>query len=631
MGFGDALRVLIAVVVGAALVVWLARRIVRVLRRLMPDRFFENHHQERNSLVLLALALSIAQAAKVMSSPTAVYGSTVELGLLGLLLVTVSAAIILPFVLLLSHSYRTELRQRFDVARGEPFKFEDWRSTEGRTAIVVAVLLLPIYLLSVGIPAAIAYLRGRAGTYTERRASRPGKALPKPQGRPQPRPAPQPIPQPQARPQPAPQPQARPRPAPREPQPGASRERPQARPLPAPTGPQRTGGPRTGSGQPEQPRRRWWQAAGNGDPDREPKFRTKSGGDEQTQMTARRRTEKRDDGKEYGVVEIGIQAAFHLPRANSPVVTVFELLDVTDAGRGPVAIHRWGEDVLHTGGPYRIEDQSTVPHASAVLTRTITVRLPALHAPYRGDRTVHARFLMHRPRTANQPLTQGWVEFPYREEAVGYVEAPQLRLRVEAGIATAGFAAVIADGEIDAAEMRLLDRFLAARHERVGDDGVLAGAARAALDEARMRARTGATARELLQQAGRDLADADDGPRESAYELAVQIMAVDGRITEDELARLNELAEVLDLSAETTAMLRNRHMKVDMYEGDKADPLGVPPGTPEEQRRFLREQLRTWRPVLTNPDVSKREQAQAMIDRITERIEEIDRARAGSA
>lgn len=621
IGFADALGVLTAVVVGAALVVWVARRIVRALRRLMPDRFFENHHQERNSLVLLALALSIAQAARVVSSPTAVYGSTVELGLLGLLLVTASAAIVLPFVLLLSHSYRTELRQRFDVALGAPFKVEDWRSTEGRTAIVVAVLFLPIYLLSVGIPAAIAYLRGRAGTYTERRASRPGKELPQPQGRPHPQPAPQPTPQPQARPEPAP----------REPQPGASRERSPSRPTTAPTGPRRTGAPRTGSGQPEQPRRRWWQAAGSGDPDREPKFRTKSGGDGQTQMTARRRTEKRDNGKEYGVVEIGIQASFRLPRANSPVVTVFELLDVTDAGRGPVAIHRWGEDVLHTGGPYRIEDQSTVPHASAVLTRTYTVKLPALHAPYRGDRTVHARFLMHRPRTPNQPLTQGWVEFPYREEVSGYVEAPQLRLRVEAGIATAGFAAVLADGDIDDAEMRLLDRFLTARHERVGDDGALAGAARAALDEARMRARTGATARELLQQAGRDLADADDGPRESAYELAVRIMAVDGRITEDELARLNELAEVLHLSAETTSTLRNRHMKVEMFEGDEADPLGVPPGTREEQRRFLREQLRTWRPVLTNPDASKREQAQAMIDRITERIEEIDRTRAGSA
>jgi hypothetical protein len=422
---------------------------------------------------------------------------------------------------------------------------------------------------------------------------------------------------------------------------------------PPPTGPRRdpqaaaTGRPRTAAqpaperrgtstsplpAEPERgPRRRWWQSSDEGtrrETPKEPKFKTRSGGDGQTQLTARRASRENDAGQKVDLIEIAVDASFRVPRAGSPVVTVLELLDVTDGAGRMTPVHRWGTDTLNTGGPYRFEDQSTVPHASARLRKVYPLQPRSFHAPHRGDRTIRARFSMHRPRTPHDTLTEAWVEFPYREEIIGYVEAPRLRLQTETGIATAGFAAVVADGEVDTAEMKVLEQFLALRHRRVSDDGELAGAAWAAITSARMRFQGGTSARELLQQAGQDLAGTDEGPRASAYELAVRIMASDRRITEDELDRLNELAEVLRLDAETTATIRNRYTDISMFEGEDVDPLGVPAGAPAEQRTFLREELRKWRSVLTNPDPQRQQQAQQMIDRITERISEIDDAAA---
>jgi tellurite resistance protein len=540
---------------------------------------------------------------------------------------------VLPLVLLLSPTYRAEVAQRLAHGARKGFGARSWASFLGVLAAIVFLAIAPALIILVGMPASIAYLRGRAGTYAERKAVGPPD---EPQAR-------TPVTErarqaaaaaaqraidlaqaavdqgrtAAAAPRSAPAPAARPA-APR-----AGR----STPPPQPSGAARGGD--------EQPRRRWWQAAGSGGNDpsspKEPKFRTRSGGDGHTNLTARRKTITGDDGKSHDVVEIGIDASFRVPRSGSPVVQVLELFDVTEPGRGPVAIHRWGEDEFNTGGPYRTSSQSTVQHTSARLTKTVTIGLQSLHAPYRGDRTARARFTMHRPRSPGEPIAEGWVEFPYREEVVGYVEAPQLRLRTEAGIVTAGFAAIIADGKVDPGELSLLERFITNRYERRPDGGHLEVAARAALNDAKLRVRSGTSASELLQQAGRDLADADEGPRKTAYDLAVQIMAVDGRITEDELARLNELAQVLRLDAETTATLRNRHTDVGMFEGEDVDPLGVPAGTADEQRAFLMGELKKWRSVLTHPDAAKRQQAQETMDLITARIAELDRAAAGTA
>lgn len=644
LGFGESLGLLVSVVVAGFVLVWTVRRLVGMLGRLLPQRLRTSPVLERNVLVGISGILSLSYGASTTSGLSTGVAPD-EVG--GLVIAGVIASVVIhftfiqPIVLIISPAYRRELRLRVGGNLEKAFRVRGWRSFRGGAAVLFVVFFWPVYLFTAVIPASIAYLRGRAGTYVHRQkqAAPPRVRLPDQARRTAREAAERVVEQAQ---------QALDRSRASTPSGGPMPTERAPRPAPAPAGPRHEPDPRPAArsaerprepqAEPERPRRRWWHGSGGAatgadgaQEPKEPRFKTRSGGDGQTQLTARRRTVKDDDGDDIDLVEIGIEAAFRVPRAGSPVVQVIELLDVTDSARAPVAVHQWGGDVLRTAGPVRIESQSTVPHATARLSRTVPIALPGLHAPFKGDRTLRAQFTMHRPRSSGQPLTQGWVEFPYREKVAGYVEAPRMRLRIEAGIVTAGYAAAMADGRADAAEVRLLEEFVAERHKRLRDDGTLAIASRAALDDARMRAQSGSSARELLQQAGRDLAGVEEGPRVSAYELAVRIVAVDGRITEAELARLNELAEVLELDAEKTASLRNRHTNVSMFEGSGVDPLGVPPGTPDEQRRFLKQQLKMWRSVQTNPDPAKQEQAREMIDRISQRLTELGGDRAGTA
>lgn len=548
-----------------------------------------------------------------------------------------------PIVLLLSASFRLGLTAQI-LRTADTFRipWRTWGPIQRWIAIPINLVLVGPFAWPVaGMRTAVPYLRGDYDDGVDARVPWPLQPGPSPtgsatNGRPLPAPT-----GPRHDQEPAPQPRRAPDPEPL--RSGADRreaDRPARRPKDAPrTAPTARADARREPRVPPQgdearPRRRWWQSADREDAGptaaKEPKFRTRSGGDGQTQVSARRKRQKDSDGEQRDFVEIAIDAPFRVPRAGSLVVTVLEFLDVTDPGRGPVDVHRRTDSTLGTGGPYRVEEKSKVPHANARLALTMGFDLRSFRPPFRGERTIRAQFSMHRPRSPEEKLALGWVEFPLLEEAPGYVEAPRIRLRAEAGIVTAGFAAVIADDDIDADELALLTEFLAERHRKLPDGERLADAARAALDDARLRSRSGTTARELLVQAGRDLADAEKGPRATAYELAVRIMAVDGRITPAELMRLNELAEVLELDPETTATLRNRHTKVGMFEGDDADPLGVPPGTPQEQRAFLMGERKKWRGVLTHPDPAKQEQAQEMIDLITARIADIDEALGGT-
>jgi hypothetical protein len=589
--------------------------------------------QERRLLGALSVSMSVLVGTLAASTESYEYSNAAEQVIVALMLSSMIFAYVGPLLLLPSRAFRTALRvDIFRTSIAMKIPWWSWSPAQVLIALPLNVALVgPFVWPVVGTRTSIRFMRGAYDDGVDTKVEWPlepdrasegrAKAWSRPERPPQPPPAPSgPRRDAQTAPQRTGAPEQRPS--------GPAQQR-------APERTSRSGSGGTARSDAEQPRRRWWQAVGTASTGsstaKEPKFRTKSGGDGQTHLTARRRTATGEDGKSYDVVEIGIDASFRVPRSGSPVVQVLELFDVTESGRGPIAIHRWGEDELNTGGPYRTSSQSTVPHTSARLSKTVTIGLGGLHAPYRGDRTVHARFTMHRPRSPGQPIAQGWVEFPYREEVVGYIEAPQLRLRTEAGIVTAGFAAVVADGDVDPKELQLLEQFLAARHRRAPDGQKLADAARAALDEAKLRVRSGISARELLLQAGRDLAGADKGPRSTAYELAVRIMAVDKRITEDELARLNELAEILGIDAETAATLRNRHTDLGMFEGEDVDPLGVPEGTAAEQRAFLMGELRKWRSVLTHPDAAKRQQAQETMDLITARIAELDRSAAGTA
>lgn len=587
------------------------------LRRLLGEPGRPSTPRERSRLLASSTLLSVVAGAILSSAQAQAYAFTSSFEQIVVTLAYSATAFLMlgPLVLLISPAFRQaftlSLIRVADVLR---VPWRTWTPRQRVPGLILNGLFMgPIFLLFAGALAGVPYLRGEFDSDVPTRSapsgSRTGNQPPPPTGprydidRPGPS-------------------------SPKAPEPGPR------------SGPDRAQAatPNRGSGAgpaPEQPRRRWWRPVV--DPDaapptpKEPKFRTRSGGDGRTRVTARRLTKQNDEGKEYALIEITAEASFRVPRAGSAVVSLLELLDVTDAARGPVPVHEYSGDPLETDGPLRIESQSTAPSANSALRRTYSIPVPNLHSPYRGDRTIRALFVLHRPRSPEQRLAQGWVEFPHRQERIGYVEAPQIRLRTEAGIVTAGFAAILADGEVDAEELSLLERFLHERHRRAPDGQRLAEAARQALDDARRRVQSGVSARELLQQAGRDLADAEAGSLATAYELAVRIMAVDGRITESELERLNDLAEILSLDAATTAPLRNRHTNVGMFEGESADPLGVPAGSPDEQRRFLREQLRTWRPVLTNPDPEKRKQAQEMIDRITARIEQIDRGASEDA
>jgi tellurite resistance protein len=616
--FGMLFGALAAVLIGAVLAVWLVRAIGRLagslLRRVLPERITASPTAERRALSGLTLLVSLGLAARTGSAPDlAAQGAAAQVGLS--LLATLAGLVVFgPLVFLLSPSYRAELGVRF--ARIAALFGLRLRSLAGWVVVALAVTLVavtgPVVLLVVLLPASVSYLRGRAGADEHPAADERVPTGPRPTVLDRARRITdrlRTVAEVTAR---------------RAGSPGRADQREAVRAA-------RPKGPREDPGE---ALRRWLRGGipdRRSGPPREPKFRTRSGGDGTTTLTARRRTID-EDGRTVQVVEVDIDAAFRVPRAGSPVVTVFELFDVTASDRRPTAVHRWGRDVLHTAGPYRVESPFQVPAASTRFTATRVVQLPGLHAPYRGDRTIRAVFRIHRPRTPHEPVAQGWVEFPYREEVPGYVEAPRIRLQTEAGIVTAGYAAVIADGDAGADELELLERFITRRHEGSDPDGSLAAAARAALTQARMRVQSGTGARELLEEAARDLTDSDEAPRRTAYELAVRIMAVDGRITEDELARLNELADMLRLDAPTAAALRQRHTQLGMYEGEDVDPLGVPDGTPDEQRRYLRDELRKWRSVATNPDPHLQQQAREMMERITERIAAIDaEAAAGTA
>ena len=117
--------------------------------------------------------------------------------------------------------------------------------------------------------------------------------------------------------------------------------------------------------------------------------------------------------------------------------------------------------------------------------------------------------------------------------------------------------------------------------------------------------------------------DGDESVKQTAYELAVKVVAADDEVDEREHQALRFVAERLDLPPGFVKEVHDRNLRANMFSSNDSEMLlGIPPGmSADEKKEFLSSEYRKWRSRVTHSDAHVASEASV-------RLQQIAKARA---
>jgi hypothetical protein len=281
-------------------------------------------------------------------------------------------------------------------------------------------------------------------------------------------------------------------------------------------------------------------------------------------------------------------------------------------------------------GGFLFEQEFDLPYESCGLNDLDLVRIPlfALVGARSGQRQLRVVLLVVSQRNEKTRYGGGTNATSVNLVLPGYEELAERTAHRDKQIAQLALSLAAADGRIDKRETAHVRRFFAERNASLDNDDERSQKIDQLMNEAMQPFRDGGQGGHKLKELMGTLCsqlveDGDDSVKQTAYELAVKVVAADEVVDEREQQALRFVAERLDLPAGFVKEVHDRNLRANMYSSNDTEMLlGIPPGmSAGEKKEFLSSEYRKWRSRVTHSDAQVAAEASV-------RLQQIAKARA---
>ena len=343
-----------------------------------------------------------------------------------------------------------------------------------------------------------------------------------------------------------------------------------------------------------------------------------------------------EDGETLELLRLELDGTIGLPYAGMPVRLVYSMTDITDPDEKlPVICHI--DDYTDGETPiFWLEHELNIQYQ---ISRVEGMELPpvptaALAYGRRGKRRIKVTVHIVDP-SDNTIYAYGEAFTTQTQSDYGYLEQGERNTKTDRAIASLGLAICAGDGHIDKRETQAIKRYFSEQFTGIDEEDLaerkesLNQAMRELMTDAKenlSKLSLGETAEEIRRRA-EVIAEFNSEPlNHAAYQLAMQIVAADDQLEEAELAIVKVIADTLEIPAEVDAEMRDRYLKLAMFESaDHATALNMPEQlSAEEEKAFLNSEYDKWRRRATHSDPKVREEANARLAAVTKARRELE-------
>jgi len=329
-----------------------------------------------------------------------------------------------------------------------------------------------------------------------------------------------------------------------------------------------------------------------------------------------------DGGEPLPLKEISVSGPILVPRNNYPASLRIRLLDITHSESKPHPLFCMISDLCDEYGMYAHDQTFEVPYAISEINELPVAKLPlfAFVGPHRGRRKVHVGISVTDPDDLSQIWASGTAVFTFEQEMEGYVEASERTKKREKQIATLALAISAADGHVDKRETTVIRRFFAERYAGSDNPDEWREKITETLQNTLSDIKRGTESPDELVARICNQLRGDDDPAvaQTAYELCVQVVAADEGVDQNEERALSRIAEQLALPDGFLREIRERNLRLSMYdEAEDEELVGMPSGLSKQEKvEFLNNEYRKWRSRATHRDPDVASEATLRMERI---------------
>jgi len=338
-----------------------------------------------------------------------------------------------------------------------------------------------------------------------------------------------------------------------------------------------------------------------------------------------------DPGDTLDVCKVTVSGTCFVPSANYPCSLSLRVSDITDDAEEPFPVLSLIPEMADENGFLSMDREITMPYTlSEFEDLPVAALIPeAMILAKRGDRRLRV-FVAVASETLDRVFGSGSKVFNLNQETYGYMEREERDLATDKLIARLAIAICAADGHVDKRETAVVRQYFSERFIADDPESEHKEAVSQALKESLVEVRNQqADVRKYISETCEQIAELQaPGVSQAAFELCVRIVAADRKVEDEERDALTQLARELDIPDKLAEEIRDRHLRISMYQEQSAEALlDMPTGlSPEEKIAFLNKEYQKWRSRVTHKDPKIRTEAELRVARITKLRRELSDA-----
>lgn len=330
-----------------------------------------------------------------------------------------------------------------------------------------------------------------------------------------------------------------------------------------------------------------------------------------------------EQGTRVPVLAVRAQGAIVAPTDRYDARFHVRIADITENDDEPQPVFCAITEFADENGFYAFEQDTTIPYRASVLADMPLARIPvfALGFPRKGRRKLRVVLALTDQATSEHVIDADHTIIWCDNDRLGYLDLREKSLEQYKSAALLALAVSAADGYIDQREYQIIRRFFAERIVEDTDEEELKRSISNVLREPLQALRQG---EEKPSQIIRRVCEkfrvgGDPIMAQVAFELCVDVVAADGTVRSREEQVLQFVAERLQLPQSYVREVRDRNLRLSMYEeSDKSALVDMPRGLSETEKiEFLNREYRKWRSRVTHSDPSIAAEAALRLKRIT--------------